>query len=485
MRWRGVFYIEMKCVVGWCCGLLVLTSGSMFAAVATKSNPEGQAPDPQKQAVSSAEELKKAGPLPAEVRNFAKVKRRQAEKLADAAHEDIPPEAFKIFDATAADDFRTAFAMYTKLARKVGAYQGPRPAYWQPLIETEMAAEHFSEGELKYTMEFGKGIIDSIPKGSIYFGGTDSGRGVVTALCRSHENGDPIFVLTQNALVDGTYMTYLRQMYGSRLNLPMQANIECAFSDYLADATRRYEHDKKSPRGLRQMKPGEDIQEKDGRINITGQVAVMSVNALIAKTIFDNNPDRQFYIEESFPLDWMYPYLTPNDLILKINRQKLDTIPPEILAKDETLWTARVDRMIGPWLTAGTSVKDICGFARKVHLNNDLSGFGGDAKFVKNDYSIKSFSKLRTAIGGVYQWRAQHSHTVSEHDRMQNAAEFAFKQAYALCPMSPEALFRYIQLLIDKRRMDDAILLAETTMALDPSNKQIAALVDQLQRQPK
>jgi len=35
----------------------------------------------------------------------------------------------------------------------------------------------------------------------------------------------------------------------------------------------------------------------------------MTINGLLAKIIFDKNPNREFYIEESFPLDWMYPYL--------------------------------------------------------------------------------------------------------------------------------------------------------------------------------
>ncbi len=33
----------------------------------------------------------------------------------------------------------------------------------------------------------------------------------------------------------------------------------------------------------------------------------MSINALMTKVIFDRHPDREFYVEESFPLDWMYP----------------------------------------------------------------------------------------------------------------------------------------------------------------------------------
>ena len=45
---------------------------------------------------------------------------------------------------------------------------------------------------------------------------------------------------------------------------------------------------------------------------VSGQVAVMMINGLLCKVIFDHNPTNDFYVEESFPLDWMYPYETPS-----------------------------------------------------------------------------------------------------------------------------------------------------------------------------
>ena len=52
----------------------------------------------------------------------------------------------------------------------------------------------------KYAIAFGNDIIQSIPDGSIYFGGTDPGRFVVTALMESHADGKPFFTLSQNPL---------------------------------------------------------------------------------------------------------------------------------------------------------------------------------------------------------------------------------------------------------------------------------------------
>jgi tetratricopeptide (TPR) repeat protein len=60
--------------------------------------------------------------------------------------------------------------------------------------------------------------------------------------------------------------------------------------------------------------------------------------------------------------------------------------------------------------------------------------------------------------------------------------EFAYKQAYAFCPYSPEAIFRYINMLVTFQRFDDALLLATTSFKLDPFNTQIEGLIAELKR---
>ena len=79
--------------------------------------------------------------------------------------------------------------------------------------------------------------------------------------------------------------------------------------------------------------------QTSGRVQVSGQVAVMEINGLLVKIIFDKNPNREFYIEESFPLDWMYPYLEPHGLIFKINRQPLPELSDEIVQRDHDYWT--------------------------------------------------------------------------------------------------------------------------------------------------
>src|SRR5258706_10719885 len=51
------------------------------------------------------------------------------------------------------------------------------------------------------------------------------------------------------------------------------------------------------------------------------------------RSIFDHNPKNEFFVEESFPLDWMYPHLTPFGIIMKINRQPLPELTEDIESK--------------------------------------------------------------------------------------------------------------------------------------------------------
>jgi tetratricopeptide (TPR) repeat protein len=361
------------------------------------------------------------------------------------------------------------------------------------------------------------------------------------------------YLITQNALADGTYLQYLRAQYfrsaqidppffqellrgpderrenyttnmlarlayatldkplmsrGARIEaqwrkegvyppkeiyIPSSDDLQNSFSDYTEDVGRRAQ--------MNQLQPGEivtPVTNANGQVSIqvAGEVAVMKINGLLCKVIFDHNPTNEFYVEESFPLDWMFPYETPFGVIMKINRQVVPSYSPEIFQKDHAFWSQYSDRLIGNWITYDTTVKQIADFAEKVYLHRDSTGFKGSQKFIRDDHAQQAFSKLRSSIAGLYAWRLGVLTQVptpseylpqneTERQALIREADFAFKQAFAFCPYSPEVVFRYINFLAMLGRYDDALILTQTCLDFDPYNGSVAGLVKQLQEMKK
>ncbi len=280
-------------------------------------------------------------------------------------------------------------------------------------------------------------------------------------------------------LLEETYPKEIAKSLGGvypdrEIYTPTVDDSQKCFNDYLVDAQRRLQ--------LNQLKPGEDVKVVDNRVQVSGQVAVMAINGLLTKVIFDHNPKNEFFVEESFPLDWMYPYLTPYGVIMKINRQPLPELTDEIVAKDHDFWKQFSKRLTGDIVDYDTPVKTIADWIEKVYLHRDFKGFNGDRKFVRDDQAQKAFSKLRSSIGGIYAWRINDPSNQNPvaRARMIKEADFAFRQAFAFCPYSPEAVFRYVQLLLSLNRLDDALLIGETCLKLDPLNSQVQGLVKNL-----
>jgi hypothetical protein len=187
-------------------------------------------------------------------------------------------------------------------------------------------------------------------------------------------------------------------------------------------------------------------------------------------------------VEESFPLDWMYPHLTPHGLIMKINRARVAELTPDFIARDHDFWSQRQAEFIGGWLTSNTPVQEVCDFVERVFLRKDLKDFKGDQDFVRNYYATAAYSRLRSSQGGLYAWRTGNSKSTQEQQRMSQAADCAFRQSFAFCPASPEAVFRYVNLLVQNGRADDSLLIARTAAKLRPADKQLEKLVHELER---
>jgi hypothetical protein len=422
----------------------------------------------------------------ARLKQFLATQETQARALAKQEGKKLPSEFDAFYKAAETGDWQDPTNLFEQMAKSVKNDSSLRGSWWWATMDADGVFWTFPPGD-KYAIAFGNDSIKSIPDGSIYFGGTDPGRFVVTALMESHADGKPFFALSQNPLTDATYLHYLRAMYGGKIHTLTDEDLQKSFQDYTTDAQRRLAHDQQFPNEPRQLKPGEDVKlDSNGRIQMSRQMNVIGVRELLTKTIFDQNPDREFYVEESFPLDWMYPYLEPHGLIMKINRQPLAALSEDVVSKDHDYWTKYVQPMIGDWLNDDTAVEQVAAFAKKVFGKQDFTGFTGDPHFIQNNYAHTTFSKLRSSLGGLYVWRLKQAANNSEKERIAREADFAFRQAWALCPYSPVTVSRYVNFLLAQNQSADALLVAETAAQM-PSmqgerGEQLRSLVAQLQK---
>jgi len=422
-----------------------------------------------------------------QLKQFLAAQEMQARALAKQDGNKLPSEFDAFYQAAETGDWQDATNLFKKMAKRLDGDSSLLGSWWSATLDAYGVFVVFPPGD-KYAIAFGNDIIQSIPPGSIYFGGADPGRFVVTALMESHADGKPFFALSQNPLADVTYLHYLRAMYGGKIHAPTDEDLQKSFQDYTTDAKRRLAHDQQFSNEPKQLMPGEEVRlDTNGQIRLSGQMNVIGIRELLTKTIFDNNPDREFYVVEGFPLDWMYPYLEPHGLIMKIDRQPLSTLSDEIVQRDSDYWTKYLTPMIGGWLKPDTTIAEVAAFAEKIHVKKDLSGFAGDPQFVQSEYWCENFSKLRSSIGGLYAWRARHATDAGEKKRMNDAADFAFRQAWALCPYSLETVFRYVNLLTSEGRTADALWVAETAekMPKNKGNGQLAPFIAQLKQWQK
>jgi tetratricopeptide (TPR) repeat protein len=265
---------------------------------------------------------------------------------------------------------------------------------------------------------------------AVFYGGTDPGRFVPTYMIYSADVRPDVFLITQNALADNTFMSITRDLYGDMIWIPSKNDSAYAFQVYIDEVKA----------GTRP--PNGDISIVGGRVQVQGALGVMEINGILAKMIFERNKwNHGFYVEESYVIRWMYPYLTPNGLIMKIN--------PEKIAISKT--TKQNDLDFWDW------------YVRKLTRN---------PKFYRDIVARKSFSKLRGALAGLY----------SDHRDMATA-ENAFKEAYILYPLSPEANFRLVQeVYLRVGKFNEALNLINDFCAMDPGNNRAKSFAANISR---
>ena len=298
------------------------------------------------------------------------------------------------------------------------------------------------------------------------------------------------YTLDKPALAWGRHVEARRRAEGvyppKEIYIPSPEDSQNCFNDYYADLQRRAQ--------LGQLQPGEDVtvDPVSGQMQVSGEVTVFMINGLLCKLIFDNNPGNEFYVQESFPLPWMYPYETPFGIIMKVNRNPVLELTQDDFDRDHKFWCDYSRRLCGDWVTYDTTLQEITNFVQRTYIQNNYKGFTGDRRFVRDEDGEKHFAGLRSSIAGMYAWRCSpqcppefREKTPALESALERETDFAFKQAFAFCPFSPETVLKYVQFLMQFNRVDDALLVAQTALRLDPYNGSFSYLVDELETTKK
>ena len=296
-------------------------------------------------------------------------------------------------------------------------------------LQADLGPAEFEKAWAEYP---NKDYPPEMSSNAVFFGGTDPGRFVPTYMIYSAKVRPDVFLITQNALADNTYLNVMRDLYGDAIWIPAIQDSNTAFQQYLADIQSG------------RIAAGADVSLAGGRISVQGVGGVMAINGILAKMIFDHNKARhEFYVEESYVIPWMYEYLTPHGLIMKINREPIP-LTDEMVRLDREFWDWYCKRLLG------------------------------DTKFLRDVVARKTFSKLRSAIAGLYAYRGRFAD-----------AEHAFRQSIALYPLSPEATFRLADMFVAAGRFDDARGLMTDFQKADPMNDKVQGFVNHITEMKK
>jgi tetratricopeptide (TPR) repeat protein len=362
----------------------------------------------------------------------------------------------------------------------------PVASLWRNWAGHEKHGHEFGY-EFGYRLFKPGGDYAEMDRQAILFGGTDPGRCVPTYMIfvesfaspgnKSQVDGCPesgtfdrrdVYILSQNALAERSYVDYIRDQYGSRRprgddpgTLTNRGRLydlifgaawktlgrDTAYPDEpiwipspkdTEDAFGRYVEELKTRAPL----PGEEVKIENGHVSVSGVAGIMAVNGILTRDVFEHNKGKHtFYVEESYIIPWMYPYLEPYGIIMKLNPNPVPEFSPALVERDTNYW-------------------------------NELTAqLQGDPKFQRDEMAQKTYAKLRSAIGGLYANR-----------HMNKEAEDAFTQAIQLCPAGPDGNFRLAQLYVDEHRYDDAIKVLLAYQKLDRFNGAIMQAGEQIKQ---
>jgi len=329
------------------------------------------------------------------------------------------------------------------------------PALFLSLLPLWSNFDGCSQAEHWFGFYYGTDMMRPMDKNAVYYGGSDPGRFVPTfmAFVESQQDNrwkrDPSFdrrdvtVITQNALCDTYYASYIRDQYDPRFRpttwTPFErwlgrdkayptVPVTCVSPSELADCWQEYYE---RPDVAQRIQAGQDALR-------AGSNDVFEINGIVAQKIFEKNKkDHTFYIEQSVPITWMYPYLLPSGLIFKLNPEPLAALPPGTVEEDRKFWDAYSKKLLSD---------------PRYHIDSD---------------AVLSFGKFAYWHSDLYGWR-----------HMEKEQEYWLRMSLALCPQLQDAVNGLSRLLAHQKRYDEAIAVVQQAELDDPRNDSYPPIIN-------
>lgn len=263
--------------------------------------------------------------------------------------------------------------------------------------------------------------------GAIHLGGTDPGRFVPTYMIFSADVRPDVYLVTQNALADPTYLDSMRDLYGDEIYIPDTRDGNRAFNRYM-NRVRLF-----NPDEFGRMWAG------GSTLSVSGAHKVNRINAVLSRWMFEHNRGRHaFYLEEAYQHPWMTRHQIPHGLIFKLEPEPRDLLDEEI-RNDFAFWD---------WYVGHLEATD--------RFRRDLT-------------ARRSFAKLRLSQAWNYLERGRTAE-----------AERAMNQARRLHPANPETALRAVELYMRVLNFDRAEAELNAFARHDPTHRQIPSFRETL-----
>lgn len=445
-RWPWV--LGIGCLLLLVVGLLLRRGGGVPLQTADTTAPSTVAGADANRGLDRLRRAQRSSAMTAEeivsskVRQFARSRREYAYEMARRANKAVPKEVEEFFDALEGRNWEEIEARFKALRPGEGTGVPPHLYdMWPAVMDAYGAAQEAHIWPAQKLLDYGNAVLDSLRPGMVYVGGTDPGRWI-PAMLNDTRDGERHIVLTQNALADRLYLDYVAFQYGDRFSSLTHADSERAFSDYLADAQKRFDHDQQFPNEPKQVRPGEDFKKVDNRLQVSGQISVMAINERLFKMLLEKNPELSFAMEESFPFQSVLTDASPLGPIMEVRpRDEQNAFTPERAAQTVDYWRNATGQLLN------------------------------DAEAQASDAVRKSYSKLLSSQAGLF---LEQKHPAE--------GEALLRLANEVCPYSPEAVFRYCNLLISQGRVNEALPVVANARRADPNYQQFRDLQTELNR---